>query len=538
MINVELLHNPYLLETQIKFNGQSPKINSQVEKFETQLLSNWIKYVPEIFYDEMNGYDFDLFFSGTEYDFQKLSQAFEIHGVTPEQVRLLMRNKLENAVVKSNQINEMLAWLRTEENRQLDFNAFYDINRELFEETFSCIVVGAMDGLKEGASFTLEGVNSVDEITGTNLTYVPIVFVIEEGSISQFRSELAEILERKDVEQKQLFFYISPMMDKEYVVRFICDLGVEEPQIISSINDGTVATYIQNYPMVTHVRDVILIVEHEIESIDVRLKEKKEQSAIRNAGIHEQISKLEHTIEEIKKADGHFVDLDNYSYGMEFVKYIEELEGKIRDWNSRRTKIVGETDIDKKAADFETKLSDEVDKFYEHVDGYYCYQKKKIEEDLRNNYLVQSLDKGFSPELDVLDFPNKITFKGIKRELVSLKEEQLEEKTDLRNLFKSSAEPKELVLVVFCTYAKFREKAVELIMPAVSNYIEQCQKNLQNYYIALAKAYHERLSQLHDSQVERKNYISSQLSEDERLLQADNDWLINLKDQMMKIERG
>lgn len=34
MANAELQHNPYLLETEVKFNGQDPKINSQIEKYE------------------------------------------------------------------------------------------------------------------------------------------------------------------------------------------------------------------------------------------------------------------------------------------------------------------------------------------------------------------------------------------------------------------------------------------------------------------------------------------------------------------------
>lgn len=76
MVNAELQHNPYLLETEVKFNGQNPKINSQIEKYENKLLADWVKDVPRMFYDEMNGYDFDLFFSGTEYDFQKLQQTF------------------------------------------------------------------------------------------------------------------------------------------------------------------------------------------------------------------------------------------------------------------------------------------------------------------------------------------------------------------------------------------------------------------------------------------------------------------------------
>ena len=71
MISVELQNNPYLLETHVRFNGQRPKINCQIEKYENQLLSDWVSNVPQIFYDEMNGYDFDLIFSGTEYDFQK-----------------------------------------------------------------------------------------------------------------------------------------------------------------------------------------------------------------------------------------------------------------------------------------------------------------------------------------------------------------------------------------------------------------------------------------------------------------------------------
>lgn len=111
MVNAELQHNPYLLETEVKFNGQEPKINSQIEKFENKLLADWVRDVPRMFYDEMNGYDFDLFFSGTEYDFQKLQQTFISLGVTPDQVRLIMRNELEDAEIKSNEIRELIEWL-------------------------------------------------------------------------------------------------------------------------------------------------------------------------------------------------------------------------------------------------------------------------------------------------------------------------------------------------------------------------------------------------------------------------------------------
>ena len=335
MISAELQHNPYMLETDVRFNGQSPKINSQIEKYERQILLDWVKNVPEIFYDEMNGYDFDLFFSGTEYDFQKLNQAFKNHGVTSEQVRLIMRNELEDAEVKRKEIDELLNWLQTQKNRQFDFEAFYDANRAIFEESFSCVVVRGTDELKEDLIFTLENIKSVEEIEGTDLSYVPVVFVVEDSTLQQFRCDLINLLARKNVEQKQLFFYISPSMDQDYVIRFICDLGVDNPQLITSIDDGSVATYIKNYPMVSYVRDVIRVVQQEVNIMNERLEEKNEQCAIKNEEIYAQLSAMEEVIEKIKESDLRFVDLDNYSGGNTFTDLKVELEDFIIKWKSR-----------------------------------------------------------------------------------------------------------------------------------------------------------------------------------------------------------
>lgn len=540
MISAELQHNPYMLETDVKFNGQSPKINSQIEKYERQLLLDWVKNVPKIFYDEMNGYDFDLFFSGTEYDFQKLNQAFVNLGVTPEQVRIIMCNELEDAEVKSKEIDEMLDWLRTQKNRQFDFDAFYDTNKEVFEESFSCVVVRGSDELKENLIFTLENVKSVEEIEGTDLTYVPIVFVVEDSTLQQFRCDLIDLLARKNVEQKQLFFYISPALDKDYMVRFICDLGVENPQLITSIDDGNVATYIKNYPMVSYVREVIRVVQQEVNAIDERLEEKNEQSAIQNEEVYAQISALEEVIEKIKESDLRFVNLDNYSGGKKFTDLKVELEDLIRKWKSRKTKVVGESDIDKDATEYEQELIRYIGEFYKKAIAYYQSEKARIEREFNAIYLEQPLDSNYKPEEVVLGMPNMPEIFGIKEALVDLKEECYEEKADFLDFFKSkySSEVKESYLVVTCYYEKWRDKAIELIIPIVDKYITESQKKLQDYYDELAMRYHEKLLQLHNCKIEEKNDIASQLSEDERMLQADNDWLAELKDQLIKIERG
>ena len=540
MVNAELQHNPYLLETEVKFNGQEPKINSQIEKFENKLLADWVRDVPRMFYDEMNGYDFDLFFSGTEYDFQKLQQTFISLGVTPDQVRLIMRNELEDAEIKSNEIRELIEWLRENRNRQFDFDDFCDANRSLLEETFSCIVIRGKDEVPEDLTFTLENVKSVDEIAGTNLTYVPIVFVIEAETIQLFRNDLLALLGRKDVEQNQLFFCISPAMDKEYVVRFISDLGIEEPQIISQIDDGNVATYIKNYPMVAYVGEVIRVFEDEVNTLDNHLKEKNEQSAIENAEVYEQISELEDVIEKIKASDMRFVDLDNYSGGNRFNNLKTELEEMIRKWKSRKTKVVGDVEIDRNSTEYEQELARYLGEFYRKAIEHFGFEKERIEREFSEIYLRQPLDSEYKPEGLEVTIPDNVEVNGIKSVLLELQEERYEEKTDFLDFFKakSSTEPKELVRVVTCYLEKWREKAIELVIPVVEQYISESQENLKGYYDELARKYHAKLSELHELKVNEKNGIASQLSEDERMLQADNDWLVVIKDQLARIERG
>lgn len=434
MANAELQYNPYLLETEVKFNGQDPKINSQIEKYEKQLLADWVREVPKMFYDEMNGYDFDLFFSGTEYDFQKLQQTFISLGVTPDQVRLIMRNELEDAEIKSNEIRELIEWLRENRNRQFDFDGFCDANRSLLEETFSCIVIRGKDEVPKDLTFTLENVKSVDEIAGTNLTYVPVVFVIEAETIQLFRNDLLALLGRKDVEQNQLFFCISPIMDKEYVVRFISDLGIEEPQIISRIDDGNVATYIKNYPMVAYVGEVIRVFEDKVKTLDDHLKAKNEQSVIENAEVYEQISELDDVIEKIKASDMCFADLDNYSEGNRFNDLKIELEEMIRKWKSRKTKVVGDVEIDRNSTEYEQEIARYLGEFYRKAIEHFGFEKEKIEREFSEIYLRQPLDSEYKLEgLEVI-IPDNVEVNGIKSVLLELQEERYEENNKSLNM--------------------------------------------------------------------------------------------------------
>ena len=227
MVYAELMHNPYLLKTKVCFNGQGPKINSQIEKYENQTLKNWVDLVPGIFYDEMNGYDFDFNFTGTKSDFEEVQKAFKKAGVKTDEVRLFFKNELEDAEVKSMEIDALLCWLKEHRNRRFNWDIFWDTNKELFDSRYPYIVIGGGIPGFVNKDIVIENVKSEEELKGTILTNTPILFLVDDTSMKPFRQNLVKILSRKDISQKQLFFLFDDSVQEERTKRIILDLGVD-----------------------------------------------------------------------------------------------------------------------------------------------------------------------------------------------------------------------------------------------------------------------------------------------------------------------
>ena len=100
-----------------------------------------------------------------------------------------------------------------------------------------------------------------------------------------------------------------------------------------------------------------------------------------------------------------------------------------------------------------------------------------------------------------------------------------------------TSEEKELQRVVTCHYAQWREKAWECLEPLIDDFVRQNIQQLCQYYNDLAEAYHIHLAELLAQEEEKKDEVSAQLSDDERMLQEDNDWLTCFKEQLTHIER-
>lgn len=85
---------------------------------------------------------------------------------------------------------------------------------------------------------------------------------------------------------------------------------------------------------------------------------------------------------------------------------------------------------------------------------------------------------------------------------------------------------------------QWRSRAAERILPVANTLIGNCYSNLLAYYNAMADAYHEHLQVLITERNDKKDLVSAQLSDDEKRLQEDNDWLAAVQDQLQNIERG
>lgn len=542
MITAELIHNPYLLNTSVKFNGQEPRINSQIEKYENTALTEWVQKVPQIFYDEMNGYDFDLYFTGTPHDYEEVVKAFEKAKISKEDVRIFYKNELENADIKSQEIDDLLKWLLENRNRKFEYDAFKAENSDLFDSTYPYIIVrgNEIENENEDSVISLEKIESIQEIKGTLLTNTPILFCIDNTNIKQFRVDLVEILNRKDIDKKQMFFKFATDINKDQLKRVIIDLGVENPQIVDDALAESVKTYMRNYPVTEYIRESIKLFRSNVDTINVILEKENEESYKINARIHEQINKIENNISKLKEIDEYFVEKDNFKIPAKFTEYIQNLQMQIGRWRNRKTKIIGEEEAKIAAHEYENDLNEYISKYIADMRMECHASCANIAHSFREKYVIQDVDKDYSPdilnfkEVEIPEIPSVLT------QLLQLRDEKWEvPKTDIFNLFKkSSAEEKTPVLVITYYYEWWRNKVAEIMLPIARKYSEDCIAILNEYYNTMAENYHEHLVKLIQAQSEEKDKVAEYLSDDERKLQEDNDWLAEFESKLTKIERG
>lgn len=268
MVEVVLKYNPYKNETKVAFNGAVPRINSMIEKYDGKILQDWLDKLPEIFENEMNGYNFELIFDGTKTDFEDLKEAFKIKGVNinnPQSkpyVEFTHNGVIEECETKIKKIEELHKWLEEYVPCEYEDKVDVYINEYKFEKDFSLIYVSPQKletSLFEDLEVSVVSVDSLESLKNEEVSNIPIILEINDKGDNRIKliKDAIESVRDNNIQEKQLFFLFNGTKDTTLITRQMIEEGFSNPQIVESINDTKILRYQKIYSFSDYVRNSI-----------------------------------------------------------------------------------------------------------------------------------------------------------------------------------------------------------------------------------------------------------------------------------------
>lgn len=544
MVKVELNYNPYVLETKVYFNGQLPKINSQIEKFENKRLFVWSDRLLDILYSEMNGYDFDLDFSGTKADYEKIKYLIEKNHLNSE-IHLNFVNRLQEAAKKCSRFNEMIAWLKRSAIEEFHFPEFWEINQEyMIENNLLYVLVD-----KKVADFSIEdldvNVESIDSISQLpeNIGFYPVLLVLDADKEAEFRQNLLALLQRKDLIADQIFILISENVNLAYYIRLINDLGLKQPQFIHSIDSPLIYDYFENYVRIDFLFKALKILETQKDMTSSKLDQKFETMKQNNREIFEKISKLDKEITDIQLSIEQFENWHLVMYKNEFEKLYVQLNETITQWKSRKKQIRDDSEAEKMMKELQDLAERSLFEFKNAANRLFddklaelmnIFSRIYRDSNIQDSFYVHSRNELIISKYEVNNFSEKL--KDLRRESFVPKEDIF----GFINRIVKNEQNKIQELVPDITYDldKFREIACKETLPIAQNLLTDIENRLQSIQLYIVDEYKTHLSTILNEKLLEKANEANRLSAAEKHLQDKKDWLIEFSSQLSEIERG
>lgn len=542
MIKAELSYNPYLMEINVTFNGQPPHINSLIEKYQHIVLQDWITELPQIFHDEMNGYYFELDFSGTELDCDEITAAFRAAGVSEEEVTVFLKNELECREVKIERIRDLLEWLGKNRCEIFDYDSFRIEYTELFDSDYTCVIIHGEPQKSKLKDVSAENVSDIAELKCTDLTHTPILYGVSAESLDLIQNDLRTLRERKDVRDDQLFFMIDGALERKKTVRLIEDLGISAPNVVSGINDAAVRKYFLIYPFSDYITAAIKAFGTAIDKLDDHQRQESKRHALKGDAVHDRIDFLDDSIKRIKDTDNEIVSHGTVQMPAEFTALADDLKAKISGWESRKTKITDSEAAHTAALNFNAMMNRAFFEFCAELDNAAIINAQMIREEYIRLYKKARLDENFADRIPFSADTPAEQLQDQVSSLLALKEEQYvtQKNSLIGQLFRSAEanadQPPTLVTTYY--YQAWREHMINVITPVIKKIMMDKHILLINYSNRLTDVYHNKLTELLKRQTEARDSAAANLSESEKLLQKDNKWLERFRERLESIERS
>ncbi|CAM3112563.1 hypothetical protein GHI93_07610 [Lactococcus hircilactis] len=534
MVHAELKYNPYLQKTEIRFNGKVPKINSEVEKFQTKKLQTWLDNLPEIFASELNGYDFDLDFSGNEADFIQLNEVFS--GKT---VKLKHKNTLESTAEKLSELDELYHWLKTQPNDYFLFDK--SIENPQPEISVKFIAEEADQFLPNLVELDVEQLTNASKLIEIDLEDTPIVLALMSSKefIRQNLQVLQKFIDNHQISQAQLFFWNNTEQNQ---TRELQDLGIRNPQIINSFSNKTFQCFLDVFPKTNFLVRQLEEFRQKYDKSLLTLSENEVEFDKTNATVLADIKLLSEQIEKLKIAKEAIIQHNNLL--PDFDSLLENFNRQIASWQRRKTQIKSDEEAQKKSEDFETLLYESFWTFENDLNIEMTDQLDKFALELQERYKESQYPIVFLVETSQTHVKTKNNFPDLKSDLLKLKKEsyvepQSEMFTDFKNkLFKQPKAPMEMIKKVNYPLENWRNKAKECYEPLLNDLKKQASQALYKSVNQLVETYVDFLTGQISQQEAKKSEKISLLTSDQQKLQADKDWFSTLDDKLTEIENN
>lgn len=544
MVAAELRYNPYLSEITIKFNGRDPHINSLVYKHQNEHLEDWINKLPEIFRDEMNGYDFRLEVSGTRLDYEELQSVFRAQGISEKSVPCVLVRELEGREIKLREIRELFTWLESNPNRTFDYAAFKQDNPDLLEIMYSMILLhgAAQDtAVPRITGMHTENVAAMSELDGVDLNNIPLVYIVNDEAAENIHEDMQYLLGRSDFVQRQLFFIVDSAASVERIHKFLKDCGIEEPVIITSLDAESLEKYCRLYPITEYICNVLAGLRQEVSVLQNAEQIKREAHETANRGIYERIEEIDDQIARLKTALGEFQEEQMPIIPSEWERLEKEVLDGISKWKSTKVKTTSEKEALQSAQELSSRMAA----------GYYTYiNKLKIEAQIwlgrrqahcREIYQRGEEDLTYVPNLSPVTFGESAEIPNIISALMELRSEEWVVPNDdlFGKLFKQQNQADRTpMLERTYTYQQWRSYTLGIISPIIAEVKKNWFQCVAEGLAECRQQYEEHLAALIEQCIWERAQINSQLSDDEQLFQADINWLAAFDEQLTRIERG
>ena len=540
MVKAELYYNPYKIETKVKFNGNEPRINSLIEQYENKRLQEWLEEVPLLFKEELNGYDFDLNFIGTDLEYDAVKKVFEQAVGDDEFVNLIHSETLMDRNSKLKQVKEFLEWLSGEQSEYFDYNEFYSSNEDFLNSVFPFMVLnGTEEDIKDinTENLSVEFIEDFDMLLTANLKYNPILICVDEDYADILHKAVEVIQKNNSVYDKQVFFLARDKTIADKIKRFIEDLGVANPNIVVSSGDNTIGNYMDAYPLCQYIHDVLSLIRETSDAISHAIKIERDKIEEAHREEYDKLETLEAAIERVDIALSYFQEYTFELSKMELGYHKAYVLDKIAKWKEKSVVVTGDDAATKEVNHLIDNLFKWHEKFFRDVQNEAASFAIGASNDFQKVFLETELDPGFIKD-EIVDFTQvwdaSETITNHGQNMLLIRQERWVEEKHFK--FMQKAEVQNVLKAEYDVF-KWRNMTRDKMESVMNDEIDSFYAISTNYYAELKKYYLDVLNTSKQQFIQEKESILSQLSDDVKDVENEKMWADKLSDKIDILER-